>query len=290
MNSGIPLHIKQLVKQQDDIHLGPIDLELEPNMTYALLGPNSSGKSTLLKCCMNLMKPASGIIEIYGRSYPQDEHRIKQLIAFAPDPLEGCELFTLGQMGDMIAPWYASWERSHFLRRAEQFKVPLDKRYEKMSQGERKKVALTLALSTQAPVLLLDEPTNGLDINSRNRFKEMLVEDAERIERTVLMTTHAIEDIRQFADQILLLKNGRIEGPLEKDRLIQSWRRVWLSADKLPDLSVIPGVVEYNGYPYPHLITRNWQETLDSLNANQIPIVRDQPLSLDELMERLLNE
>ncbi len=272
MNSGIPLHIKQLVKKQNGIQLGPVDLQLEPNMTYALLGANGSGKSALLKCCMNLMKPSAGTIEIYGKSYWQGETGIRQLIAFSPDPLEGCELFTLRQMGEMIAPWHPAWEHPDFLKRAEQFKIPLDKRYESMSPGERKKVALTLALSTQAPMLLLDEPANGLDIESRNRLKQMLVADSERIERTVLMTTHSVEDIRQFADQILLLKDGIIEGPFDKDALVESWRRVWLSIDKLPDLSKIPGVLEYSGSPYPHFVTRDWQSAMNYLTKARLTL------------------
>ncbi|RXZ81681.1 ABC transporter ATP-binding protein [Paenibacillaceae bacterium] len=289
MNGAIPLHMKQLTKELNGFRLGPVDLMLEQGLTYALIGSNGSGKSTLMRCCMNLLKPTSGTVELFGESYEQAEASIKTRIAFSPEPLEGCELFTLHEMEIFIAPWYPSWDHRDFLRRAGLFRLSLKKRYGQLSQGERKKAALTLALSTQAPLLLLDEPTNGLDIASRSHLKHMLVEDAERIERTVLLATHSIEDIRQFADCLLLLRDGKIEGPYEKDTLIESWRRVWLSGEGLPDLQDIPGVIERIASPIPQLVSCNWGETLAFLQAENIEIVRDRPLSLDEIMERLTN-
>ncbi|KEQ26555.1 ATP-binding cassette domain-containing protein [Paenibacillus tyrfis] len=290
MTSPSPLRLERFVKQRDDFRLGPIDVVLEPGLTYALVGPNGSGKTTLLKCLMNLMKPTSGKLEIFGHTYEREEQAIMTQVAFVPDPLDGCEPFTLWQMRDFIGSWYASWDDDDFARRAASFRIPLDKRYGKMSQGERKKAALTLALSTHAPLLLLDEPTNGLDIASRNRLKQMLVEDAEIMERTVVLSTHSVEDIRQFADCILLLRNGALEGPYEKDALVASWSRLWLSREPLPSLADIPGAVDWSEVPFPQLVTCDRTTTLAFLSENGIQVTKEQPLPLDELLDRLLEK
>lgn len=290
MTSPSALRLERFTKQRDDFRLGPIDVALEHGLTYALVGPNGSGKTTLLKCLMNLMKPTSGTLEIFGQTYSQEEQAIKTQVAFVPDPLDGCEPFTLRQMGDFISNWYATWDDDDFARRAAAFRIPLDKRYGKMSQGDRKKAALTLALSTHAPLLLLDEPTNGLDIASRNRLKEMLVEDAEIMDRTVVLSTHSVEDIRQFADCILLLRNGALEGPYEKDALIASWRRLWLSGEPLPRLADIPGAVDWSESPFPQLVTCDRTATLTFLSDNGIQVTKEQPLPLDELLDRLLEK
>ncbi|MEK8127188.1 ATP-binding cassette domain-containing protein [Paenibacillus filicis] len=289
--SGVsPLHIEQLTTEAGGFRLGPVNLRLEPGLIYALVGPNGSGKSMLLKCCMNLIKTYTGHVSLFGLSSGREEPSVCERVAFSPDPLEGCEPFTLLQMESFIAPWYAAWDHRDFLRRAEQFRLPLKKRYGLLSQGERKKIALTLALSTRAPLLLLDEPTDGLDIASRSRFKQMLVEDADTLERTILLTTHSVEDIRKLADYIVLLKNGQIEGPYEKDALTESWRRFWLSGEALPDIAGIPGVVEYSQSAFPQLVTRDGAATMAYLTGHGIEITKDQPLSLDELLERLLHE
>ncbi|PYI55753.1 ATP-binding cassette domain-containing protein [Paenibacillus flagellatus] len=289
MTSKAPLRLERFVKRTGDFTLGPIDLALEPGLVYVLVGANGSGKSTLLKCVMNLMKPTSGSVRLFGLSYDEGESPVKRQAAYVPEPLEGCESFTLEEMGELIGGWYDGWDRRDFLGRAGAFRVATNKKYGKLSQGDRKKAALTLALGTRAPLLLLDEPTNGLDITSRNRLKQMLAAEAETIERTVLMTTHSVEDIRQFADCILLLKDGRLEGPYEKDELFRSWKRLWLSGDSIPAVSDIPGAVEYDDAPYPQLVTRDAAATTAYLASAGVAVTGEQPLAADELLEKLLN-
>jgi ABC-2 type transport system ATP-binding protein len=288
MNSTIALRTERLVKRRADYCLGPVDLALEHGYTYALVGPNGTGKTTLLTCCMNLTRPTSGKVELFGRSYETGEAEIRTYAAFVPDPLEGCESFTLLEMEKFIGRWYERWDGADYRRRAERFRIPLHKPYGRLSQGDRKKAALTLALSTRAPLLLLDEPTNGLDLASRSQLKHMLVEDSETMERTVLMSTHSVEDIRQFADYILLLKEGRVEGPYDKDSLSMSWRRLWLTAPATLDMSAVPGALEWREAPVPNLITRDRDAALTYLEENGVQVTSEQPLPLDELLERLL--
>ena len=295
MKSSSPLSVRQLTRQTNDFTLGPIDLELDSGFTYALLGPNGSGKTTFMKCCMNLLQPTSGELQIFGRIYADEEDDIKEQIAFVPVALEGCEPFTLQNMGTLIHGGYKAWNDSDFRQRAELFQVPLDKPYGRMSEGQRRKTALTLALSTRAPLLLLDEPTNGLDIVSRNRLKEMLLHDQEAMSRTILMATHSIEDIRQFADYIFVIKHGKVIGPFEKDELMASWGRIWIAPDwqtnrhdQPIDFQQVPGIVEWVEQPYPHIITEDRNSTHTYLKQKQIEVVNEQPLALDELLERLL--
>lgn len=288
MSSSIALRMERLTKRRDDYCLGPVDLELEHGFTYALVGPNGTGKTTLLECCMNLTRPTSGKVELFGRSYETGEAEIKKNAAFVPDPLEGCESFTLLEMEKFIGGWYERWDGEDYRRRAERFRIPLHKRYGRLSQGDRKKAALTLALSTKAPLLLLDEPTNGLDLASRGQLKQMLVEDSATMERTVLLSTHSVEDIRQFADYVLLLKEGRVEGPYDKDSLSTSWRRLWISGGESVDMSSVPGAVEWSESPVPHLITRDRNAALVYLEKKGVQVTSEQPLPLDELLERLL--
>ncbi|MFS0725375.1 ATP-binding cassette domain-containing protein [Paenibacillus sp. 1P07SE] len=288
MTSAIPLRMHELVAERETFRIGPVNLVLEPGLAYALVGPNGSGKTTLMNICLNLAKPLGGELEIFGAPYVGDDAAIKAQIAYAPEPLIGCEPFTLEDMAKMIGRWYPGWDDQDFARRAAAFQVPLSMRYGKLSQGDRKKAALTLALSAGTPLLLLDEPTNGLDIAGRGHLKRMLAEDAEAQEKTLLLATHAIEDIRQFADYILLLRNGRLEGPFEKDGLAAAWSRLWLDQQHASVTADIPGAVQWGSEPLPWVMTRSRREAIDYCRDRGIGIMREQAIALDDILERLL--
>ncbi|WP_010274901.1 ATP-binding cassette domain-containing protein [Paenibacillus senegalensis] len=283
-----PLQYNQVLKRKADFELGPIDLTLQDGLAYALAGANGSGKTTLMKLTMNLLKPDSGYVELYGQRIAGNEDEIKTRIAFVPDPMEGCEMFTLHQLVQMLSPWYPNWNSQRFDQCREQFKLPVHKRYSMLSQGNKKKVALTLALSTGSPILLLDEPTNGLDMPSRSYLKHMLAEDAETMGRTVLFSTHSPEDVKEFADAVLLMREGRCKGPYDKDELLVSWSRIWLAEGSAASgVLNLPGVVECSGEESPivQLISRDRDATLAELGARNIAIMKDQPLQLKEILE-----
>lgn len=287
---NISLQYKALIKHKAGFELGPVDLQLTQGMSYALTGTNGSGKTTLLKLAMNLLKPDAGEVLIEGQSLSEREQDWKEKVAFVADPMEGCEMFTLRQLAEMLSPWYSCWNEQRFDQCCEHFKLPLNKRYSMLSQGGKKKAALTLALSTSSRILLLDEPTNGLDIVSRSFLKQLLTEDAELLERTVLFSTHSADDVKEFADAVIWMQSGKCEGPFDKDELTLSWARLWLAeGTAVSQLEGLPGVVECSGEGSPilQLISRDREATLAELAARDIEILQDQQLQLKEVLEKI---
>ena len=292
MTDPAALSFYQMVKTRDDFTLGPINLELKSGFAYGLVGPNGSGKTTFLKSCVRLVQPSAGEIRIGGMPFDDKDERAKKQVAYVPAKLEGCELFTLREMGKLIGVWYKEWRDEDFLRRGQLFRVPFDKPYGRLSEGEQKKAALALALSTNAPILLLDEPTNGLDMESRHRLRKMLIEDMEHhCPKTIVMASHSAEDIRQFADYILVMKEGQLRGPFEKDSLLESWARLWLEGDqlsaRLPDKMKVPGVIAWGEETHPNLVTQDRQQTIAYLQDHGIEIIKEQSLPFEELLELL---
>src|SRR5690606_19701729 len=92
--------------------------------------------------------------------------------------------------------------------------------------------------------LLLDEPANGLDFNSKRVYRETLASYMEQANRTVLLATNVVEDIHRLADYVLVLKNGRIQGPFEKDELQTSWRQIWIRSAGAVSWDEIGGVFD----------------------------------------------
>lgn len=289
MSHHVPLQATALVKTRGAFALGPIDLTLESGYIYALVGANGAGKTSLLKCLAGLSIPSSGDIRIFGTpmaDIEQGDSPVKANIAYVPDPLDGCESFTLREMGRMIGKWYSRWSEAELLRIAAAFRVEADKPYEQLSQGNRKKAALALAFTTRAQLLLLDEPSSGLDMSSRNLLLRMLADNTDD-ERTVLLATHSADDIRQVADYIIVLRDGAIIGPYEKDELLQSWRTLWLAAPPPHGLAGIPGAVEWADAPMPYIVSSSPAETTAWLAAQSVRVVKEQALPLDELLDHL---
>lgn len=292
MSHPVPLQTTAFIKKQGAFALGPIDLTLESGYIYALVGANGAGKTTLLKCLAGLSTPSSGDIRIFGTpvaDMEQGDPPVKTKIAFVPDPLDGCEAFTLREMGRIIGKWYSQWSDAELHRLADALRVPIDKPYGQLSQGSRKKAALALAFTTRAQLLLLDEPSGGLDLASRSLLYRLLADNADD-ERTVLLATHSPDDIRQLADFVIVLRDGVISGPYEKDELLQSWRTLWLAEAPPRGFTGIPGAVDWAAAPMPFIVSSSPAATIAWLAEQSVGIVKEQALPLDELLNRLTGD
>ncbi|MCK6207812.1 ABC transporter ATP-binding protein [Bacillus infantis] len=239
----LPIEITGLEKNIDGFKLGPLDASFEPGTITALIGNNSSGKSTLLKLMMNLAKRDKGDILINGQSISEGESW-KQTIAYQPQTLNGVSTLTGYELYSLVSRWYPSWDKQLFDEIVNLFSVPLDKPYGKLSKGVQQKLNLALTLPRDTEILLLDEPSASMDIPAKHLLMEVLAKWMERGDKTMIIATHQAEDIRKLADYILFMKDGEITGHFEKDELALKFKKYWVG--QLPDSS-IPGEVSRQG-------------------------------------------
>jgi ABC-2 type transport system ATP-binding protein len=129
----------------------------------------------------------------------------------------------LAELGRFVAPFYPSWDEGEFRRLAAYFEVPPKTPFAKLSQGNRMKAALCLAMAHHPALLLLDEPTSGLDPLARREFLDLLLEVIQDEGRSVLFSTHITSDLDRIADQVALLKAGRVVLSGAKDELLEAW-------------------------------------------------------------------
>lgn len=161
------IEITNLEKQVDDFHLGPIDLNIEPETITALVGNNGSGKSTLLKIIMNLVKQTSGNVNIFGTPNNGNDESWKKMIAYQPQTTIGFDPFTGKALRDLISEWYPNWDETLFQEVVHEFELSLSKKYGRLSPGSQQKLAFALTIARNAPILILDEPTAHIDIPSK---------------------------------------------------------------------------------------------------------------------------
>jgi ABC-2 type transport system ATP-binding protein len=152
----------------------------------------------------------------------------------------------------------------------------------------QRRLAFALALASGCELLLLDEPTAGVDPFARREMLEEITRFMDGgVGRTVLFTTHVMEEVRRVADYVALLVDGEFLGLHEKGALRDRWKTFWL--DREPE-GEIPGVVEVvGGGPPTRIVSDSSEETAKALSAQDIGIVRSGRLDLEEILSHLMS-
>lgn len=285
MNSNSLLYIENLEKDVDDFHLGPVNLSIEPGTITAVVGNNGSGKSTLLKLIMNLLQPQMGNIKVNNMLVHGDNENWKQFVAYQPQTTIGWDSFTGTMLKDLIAPLYPNWDERLYQKMIELFHVPVDKRFGKLSQGVQQKLNLALTIPRNAPLLILDEPTNFMDIPSKKLLIDLLVDWMEPGNRSIIIASHQIDDIRKLSDYLFVLHNGEVIGNFEKEELMEHYARYWL-AGAVPE-TPIPGAISREGNV---LISDNPSETEHFLEMNNVKWNNRSSLEMEDIITLLLTK
>lgn len=227
------LEVRNLHKQLDGFALHDIDFELPYGCIMGLIGPNGSGKTSLLRLIMDLYRKDGGNIKIFGQSLRFNEVYFKDRIGFMQENPRFYKEFTLEQNADIISGFYSEWSWATFKDFFLEFDLPIKKKFGKLSLGEKKKFAIALALSHKAELILLDEPIAGLDPIFRRKCLDLLAEHIQNEKRSILISTHITSDLDRVADYIVMLSGGRIVFNEDKEYLLNNWGIVKCSNELL---------------------------------------------------------
>ena len=192
--------------------LDNISLEVEDSTTYALLGPNGSGKTTLINIVLGIINPTSG--EVLIRDKPPKNPQARKNIGYCPQDPSLFERLT-GMENLLLFSEIYGLNKSDAKKRINELLDKLDvTNYKNMlvakySGGMKKKLALAAALIHDPDILILDEPTTGMDPNSRRSVWEIL-EEYKREGKTILLSTHYMEEADRLADIVGIIYEGKI--------------------------------------------------------------------------------
>lgn len=188
--------------------LQKLSMDLTPGHIYGLLGKNGEGKTTLLNILSGQLFPKGGDCKVMGQIPRERNVNFLQQIFILPEEITLPDVTAI-EYGKMYAPFYPTFREDIWKACAESFEVEMDKRLSKMSLGQRKKVAITLALAVHTPILLMDEPTNGLDIPSKAMFRQLVASFVED-NQTVIISTHQVRDLESLIDSVLIMESRQI--------------------------------------------------------------------------------
>ena len=240
------LRIEGLVKDFGDIHaVHGIDLDIRSGEIFGFLGPNGSGKTTTIRCILDLLRPTSGRIEVFGLDARRDGVALRRRIAYVPGELRLPERQTGYQLVAAIGRLRGELSAEHRDRLAERLDIDLGRRVRDLSSGNRRKVALLLAFVTDAELLVLDEPTNGLDPLVQHEFLQLLRE-TRAAGKTIFLSSHVLSEVQRVADRVAVLRQGEVVALGTVDELRGRARQrvdIWFARDApAAELAGIPGL------------------------------------------------
>lgn len=204
------VELKTVTKQFKGFSVEDIDLEVKQGFVTGFIGANGAGKSTTIKMIMNLLKPDSGEVKLFGLDYKTHEKEIKERIGFVYDGNVFYEGLNLKDIKRIVAPAYKRWDDRLFKQYVEQFELPLHKAIKTFSKGMQMKASLAIALSHHAELIIMDEPTAGLDPIFRRELLALLQELMIDDHRTIFFSTHITTDLDRIADYIAFIQDGKM--------------------------------------------------------------------------------
>ena len=238
-----------------------IELNIAMGTTFGLLGPNGAGKSTLIRMLMGLIPSDSGEIAILGRSNLQSPD-LRQKIGYVPELHYIYRWMTIREVLRFIQPLYPQWDAELAASLLDKFQLPTTKRVGSLSKGMTAKLVLLLALAYHPQLLILDEPTSGLDPIIREDFLESVLQSNIDGGRTILFSSHHVDDVERVSDEVGIMVHGRLIVRGAPDELRQRIKRirVVLQDGKLP--TVVPPQRLYQ-----RLSRREWTLTVDDFSC-----------------------
>lgn len=223
-----------------------MNMQVPEGQVTALLGLNGAGKTTTIQIILGLLRPTRGNCEVFGEKTesmsPQTRMRIGYMVEghylYPTMRIEECSRFQRAG--------YSRWNEQLFGDIMAHFGIRGSSRVSELSRGQRAGVALALVLAPDPELLVLDDPVLGLDPVSRRALNETLVEYAGRDQRSVLLSTHLLDDVERIADRVMVMVDGR----LKVDTTLDDFRDRVTAFDArcsdvdLRQLPSIPGLIE----------------------------------------------
>ena len=204
------LEVRGLVKRYGDVTaVNGLDLEVFPGECFGLLGPNGAGKTTTIEICEGLTEPDAGEVMVLGRRWDRDHRALRERLGIALQETQLSEKLTVEETLALFRSFYTTPRPVDDVIDLVSLGEKRTARVVALSGGQKQRLAVACALVGNPELLFLDEPTTGLDPQSRRQLWE-LIEQFKRSGRTVVLTTHYMDEAERLADRVAIVDHGRI--------------------------------------------------------------------------------
>jgi len=204
------ISVDGLVKRFEDVTaVDGVSFSVRPGTCLGLLGPNGAGKTTTVEILEGLQEPTAGTVRVLGQRWAEAGERLRARIGICLQETRFYEKMTVGETVTLFRSFYPAGIRVEEAIHLVALEEKRDGRVGKLSGGQRQRLALAVALVGDPEVLFLDEPTTGLDPASRRGLWDV-IEALKARGRTVVLTTHYMEEAARLCDQVVIVDHGKV--------------------------------------------------------------------------------
>jgi ABC-2 type transport system ATP-binding protein len=228
MNDSLAIQTQGLTKSYGKVQaLRGVDLEVRRGEIFGFLGPNGSGKTTTIRCLLDLIRPDGGTLHVLGCDPQSESVAVRTQIGYLPGELRIDESFTVDaalRFFSRLRGNHADWAYVHEL--ADRLSLDLQLRFKNLSKGNKQKVGIMQALMPRPALLMLDEPTAGLDPLIQQQVLRAMREARAR-GATVFFSSHVLSEVEEIADRVGIIRRGVVVEIADPQALIdRALRRV----------------------------------------------------------------
>jgi ABC-2 type transport system ATP-binding protein len=203
------LRVRDLRKAYKDVvAVDGLNLEVQAGECFGLLGPNGAGKTTTVEICEGLTPADSGEVEVLGRRWSSDAAQLRQHLGIQLQDTQLSEKLTVQETVRLFRSFFRQGAGGSEVIARVQLEEKQDSRVGALSGGQKQRLALACALVGDPDFLFLDEPTTGLDPQARRQLWE-LIEEFKRSGRTILLTTHYMDEAERLCDRVAIMDHGK---------------------------------------------------------------------------------
>ena len=230
---------KGLSKSYGDFHaLKNVDLNIEKGQIVGLIGSNGAGKTTLINSILGLVS-FEGELNVMGFDPHSERDELMKEVCFISDVATLPKWIKVKEVLQFVEGIHPKFDREKALAFLAETTIPMDKAVGKLSKGMIVQLHLALVMAIDAKVLVLDEPTLGLDILYLKKFYDQLLKDYFDEERTIIITTHQVDEIENILTNVIFIRDGEIIYDASMEETLSTWKVLEPKAEMIDEVRAL---------------------------------------------------